>query len=115
MEKEYGLNSNNCGTFARDVIAQDDDVDNPSIWNPTPINIVDEYIEEGNAEVKFDPKSNITTIGTGDESDAKKGGGKKSTLAPSLQPKTYGAGNYIGRAGSADDYYRNLLNKDKKK
>jgi RHS repeat-associated protein len=77
--KEYGLTSNNCGTFARDVIAQDDDVDNPSIWNPTPKNIVDEYIEEGNAEVKYDPTKNTTTIGKGDESDAKKSGGKKHT------------------------------------
>ncbi|MEJ0105420.1 MAG: hypothetical protein WDO19_23940 [Bacteroidota bacterium] len=77
--KEYGLNSNNCGTFARDVIAQDADVDNPSIWNPTPKNIVDEYIEEGNAEVNYNPKKNSTTIGEGDESDAKKSGGKKKT------------------------------------
>jgi len=112
--KEYGLNSNNCGTFARDVVAQDGDVDNPSIWNPTPINIVDEYIEEGNAEVKYDPKKNITTVGTGDESDAKKSGGKKSTFTPSPLPKMPGVGNYIGSAGSADDYYRNLRNKDKK-
>lgn len=77
--KEYGLNSNNCGTFARDVIKQDEDVDNPSIWNPTPINIVDEYIEEGNAEVNYNPVKNTTLIGKGDESDAKKSGGKKTT------------------------------------
>jgi len=73
--KEYGLNSNNCGTFARDVIAQDED--NPSIWNLTPKNIVDEYIEEGNAEVNYDPKTGKTTMGEGDKSDAKKG--KNST------------------------------------
>lgn len=70
--KSYSLNSNNCGTFARDVIAQDEDVDNPSIWNPTPKNIVDEYIEEGNAEVQYDPVTNVTTIGSGDENDTKK-------------------------------------------
>lgn len=70
--KPYGLTSNNCGTFARDVIAEDEDVDNPSIWDPKPINIVDEYIEEGNAEVIYDPTINTTTIGKGDESDAKK-------------------------------------------
>lgn len=75
--EEYGLFSNNCGTFARDVIAQDQDVDNPSIWYPTPKNIVDEYIEEGNAEVNFDPKNNKTTIGKGDEGDAKKAEAKK--------------------------------------
>lgn len=79
--KEYGLNSNNCGTFARDVIAQDEDVDNPTIHNPTPRNIVDEYIEEGNAEVKYDPTKNTTTVGAGDESDAKKSGGKKKSTS----------------------------------
>jgi len=70
--ESYSLTSNNCGTFARDVIAQDENVDNPRIFNPTPINIVDEYIEEGNAEVLYNPKKNATTIGEGDEKDAKK-------------------------------------------
>ena len=88
--KEYGLNSNNCGTFARDVIAQDDDVDNPTIYNPTPRNIVDEYIEEGNAEVKYDPTKNTTTMGTGDESDAKKSGGKKSTSSTNSNGMNWG-------------------------
>ena len=69
----YGLNSNNCGTFARDVVSQDEDVDNPTIFNPTPNNIVDEYVEEGNAEVNYDPKKNKTTMGQGDEDDAKTG------------------------------------------
>jgi hypothetical protein len=78
--KKYNLNSCNCGTFARDIIAQDEDVDNPSIWDHTPINIVDEYIEEGNnAEVKYNPDTNTTAIGEGDESDAKKNNGKKKT------------------------------------
>jgi RHS repeat-associated protein len=71
----YSLSSNNCGTFARDVIAQDHEVDNPSVWLASPINIVNEYIEEGNAEVSYDPKTKKTKIGTGDESDAKKSGG----------------------------------------
>jgi hypothetical protein len=70
--KWYSLTSNNCGTFARDVVAQDENVDNPTIFKPTPINIVDEYVEEGNAEVRYDPLSNRTTIGKGNERDAKK-------------------------------------------
>lgn len=69
---EYSLNSNNCGTFARDVVSQDEDVDNPTIFNPTPKNIVDEYIEEGNAEVNYDPTKDKTTVGEGDDDDAKK-------------------------------------------
>lgn len=70
--KPYTLSGNNCGTFARDVIAQDDKVDNPSISKPTPSNIVDEYVEEGNASVEFSSKNKTLNIGKGDESDAKK-------------------------------------------
>lgn len=67
----YSLLGNNCGTFAADCINQDKTVDKPSISNPTPTNIVDEYQEEGNAKVTYDPKTKTTTIGKGDESDAK--------------------------------------------
>ena len=70
--KPYSLFDNNCGTFAADVINQDETVDQPWIVNPAPKNIVDEYQEEGNAKVTYDPKKNTTTIGKGDESDAKK-------------------------------------------
>ncbi|MFT3751291.1 MAG: hypothetical protein QM768_23470 [Agriterribacter sp.] len=71
-----------------------EDVDNPSIWKPTPINIVDEYIEEGNAEVNYDPKKNTTTVGEGDESDAKKG--KKS----SSSTNTNGSGVSCNQVGA---------------
>jgi hypothetical protein len=70
--KPYSLSGNNCGTFAADCINQDESVDQPSIFNPTPTNIVDEYQEEGNARVQYDPKNKTTTIGTGNEKDAKK-------------------------------------------
>ena len=70
--KPYSILRHNCGTFAADVINQDESVDAPCIINPTPVNIVDEYQEEGNAAVKYDPNNNKTTIGKGDESDAKK-------------------------------------------
>ena len=51
--KPYGLLSNNCGTFAADVVDQDSDVAKPTIIvNPTPPNIVDEYQEEGHEKVQ---------------------------------------------------------------
>ena len=70
--KPYSLTEHNCGTFAADVINQDESVDAPRIFDPTPVNIVDEYQEEGNAVVNYNPNNNKTTIGKGDESDAKK-------------------------------------------
>jgi RHS repeat-associated protein len=69
--KEYSIMGNNCATFAEDVITQDKSVDKPTILIPTPRNIVDEYQEEGNARVQYNPETNITTIGTSDEKDAK--------------------------------------------
>ena len=72
----YKISSNNCGTFAADCINQDPTVDQPTILIPTPNNIVDEYIEEGNREILYDPKTNTTTVGEGNEEDAKvKSGG----------------------------------------
>ena len=50
---------------------QDKSVDAPYIINPTPVNIVDEYQEEGNAVVRYNPSNDTTTIGKGDEYDAK--------------------------------------------
>jgi hypothetical protein len=69
--KPYDISNNNCGTFAKNVISQDKTIDQPSIIIPTPKNIVEEFIEEGNREVKYDPKSNTTTVGEGNEKDAK--------------------------------------------
>lgn len=71
--KPYDLTNNNCGTFAEDVITQDKTVDKPSIYVKSPTNIVEEYQEEGNAKVTYDPakKKDKLTIGTGDEDDAK--------------------------------------------
>jgi hypothetical protein len=75
----YDLFNNNCGTFAEDCINQDPNVDKPSINVNAPTNIVDEYLEEGNAGVNYDPKTNKTTMGTADESDAKVDGGNNSS------------------------------------
>jgi RHS repeat-associated protein len=67
----YTLSGNNCGTFAASVINQDKCVDEPTILVNTPQNIVKQYQQEGNAPVQYDPQSKTTTIGKGDESDAK--------------------------------------------
>jgi RHS repeat-associated protein len=84
----YDLYENNCGTFAEDCINQDPNVDKPSINVNTPTNIVDEYLEEGNAEVNYDPKTKKTTMGTADESDAKVDGGKSSSSKGSTSGTT---------------------------
>ncbi len=67
----YNITDYNCSHFAEKVITQNPKVDKPTILNPTPNNFVDEYIEEGNAEINYNPDNNTITIGEGDESDAK--------------------------------------------
>jgi len=71
--KSYDLLNNNCGTFAEAVVTQDKSVDKPSIYDTSPTNIVEEYQEEGNARVTFDPKKkkDKLAIGKSDEDDAK--------------------------------------------
>lgn len=69
---EYDLENFNCGHFALKVVtAGNPDIDHPTILVPVPVNIVDEYLEEGNAEVLFDPADDSLRISGGDESDAK--------------------------------------------
>jgi len=71
-QPKYDIVSFNCGSYAESVILQGNPkIDRPLIINPTPNNIVDEYIEEGNAEVLFSPTTGDISIGQGDESDAK--------------------------------------------
>ena len=71
--KPYEIASDNCGHFAEQVILKGHPkIDKPTVINPTPNNFVDEYIEEHNAEVLFDPKTGKVAIGKGDEEDAKK-------------------------------------------
>jgi len=72
--KSYGLLDNNCATFAEDVVTQDKDVDQPGINIHSPVNTVEEYQEEGNAKVTYDPKAKAGSrlaIGEFDEADAK--------------------------------------------
>jgi hypothetical protein len=68
----YDVLLNNCGHYAeRVILAGNPQIDKPFVVNPTPNNFVDEYIEEKNAEVLFDPATGTFSIGQGDESDAK--------------------------------------------
>jgi hypothetical protein len=72
-QPKYDITSFNCGQYAESVILKGNAcIDRPLIINPVPNNIVDEYIEEGNAEILFSPTTGEITIGEGDESDAKK-------------------------------------------
>ena len=71
-QPKYDIISFNCGQYAESVILKGNpSIDRPLIINPVPNNIVDEYIEEGNAEILFSPSTGEITIGEGDESDAK--------------------------------------------
>jgi len=61
--KEYNFMNNNCGTFAVDVVKQDKEAtkDAPSIIDPRPNSIVNEYQDEY-PRVHYDPKTEKTTI-----------------------------------------------------
>jgi len=68
----YSIATNNCGHYAeRVILAGNPKTDKPLVLNPFPNNFVDEYIEEMNAEVLYNPVSGSFSIGQGDESDAK--------------------------------------------
>ncbi len=69
--KKYSIINNNCATFAEDVITQDKSVDKPFTIIKSPVNIVSEYQEKGNARVQYKAKTQTTTIEEGDENDAK--------------------------------------------
>lgn len=61
-------------SFAEGVVTQNKNVDKPNIKMHSPINTVDEYQEEGNAQVTYDPKAKKGErlhVGEFDESDSK--------------------------------------------
>jgi RHS repeat-associated protein len=62
--KEYDLNSNNCGTFAADVVDQDPDVaaKSPSITDPRPNSMIDEF-QAAFSAVNYDPATNTLSGG----------------------------------------------------
>lgn len=54
--ESYSIVTCNCATFARDVVNVDPAVARPTIViNTSPVNIVDEYIEEGHRRVDYSP------------------------------------------------------------
>jgi RHS repeat-associated protein len=84
---EYGLTSNNCGTFAADVVDQDPNVARPTVvLNPTPTNIVDEYQEEGHERIQHPAPSVARPKATPTPTPAKPGTGQRKA-APKAAPK----------------------------
>lgn len=68
----YSILNFNCGHYALGVMhAGNPKIDKPTIINISPNNVVDEYIEEGNAEILYNYQTDTLTIGDSDESDAK--------------------------------------------
>lgn len=55
----YNILTNNCGTFADDVVKQDNSVDAPTIIDPRPVSIINEY-QDNLTPVSYN--SNGTTI-----------------------------------------------------
>lgn len=57
--KKYSLMKNNCGAFAADVLNQDSDVKkkSPSIIDPKPTSIVEEF-QEKFKKIEYDPNKN---------------------------------------------------------
>lgn len=51
----YNVLSNNCGTFANDVIKQDKSVNAPNILDPRPVSIIDEY-QSDFTSISYDPQ-----------------------------------------------------------
>lgn len=63
--EEYNLMNNNCGTFAEDVVKQDEEVaeDAPTTIDPRPNSMIEEYQDaDGFQGVHYDPNSGQTTV-----------------------------------------------------
>lgn len=58
----YKINSNNCATFAMDVIRADENISRFSMIRLMADNIVSEFIEENYKEIFYNSKTNTTTI-----------------------------------------------------
>lgn len=58
----YKINSNNCATFAMDVIRADENISRFFMIRPMADNIVSEFIEENYKEIFYNSKTNTTTI-----------------------------------------------------
>ncbi|GIZ14227.1 hypothetical protein [Capnocytophaga catalasegens] len=61
--KEYNLFSNNCGTFALDVIRADENVASPwVVIKTTPNDILEEFFDEGHKRVFYNSKTKETIL-----------------------------------------------------
>lgn len=70
--KKYSTTKYNCSHFAEAVDLQGNPkVDRPLVLIPTPNNMADKYIEEGNADVTYNPETGELKTAKRDESDAK--------------------------------------------
>lgn len=58
----YNIFKNNCATFAEDVITQDESIEKPTIFLPTPVNVVEEYQKQGNARVVYNSETQETSL-----------------------------------------------------
>ncbi|WP_455906194.1 hypothetical protein [Capnocytophaga canimorsus] len=57
----YKINSNNCATFAMDVIKADEEIDAPYIvFRAEPSWVIEEFFDEGHKKVLYDNKTNTT-------------------------------------------------------
>ena len=56
----YDIFSNNCATFAEDVVNQDESVKRPTIFIHTPVNTVEEYQENGYPRVFYNSQTQET-------------------------------------------------------
>lgn len=61
QRKPYNIITNNCATFAEDVILQDETIKKPWILIHTPINTVSEYQKNGNAKINYNSKTDDTS------------------------------------------------------
>ena len=61
QRKPYNIITNNCATFAEDVISQDEAIEKPWILIHTPINTVSEYQKNGNARINYNSKTDDTS------------------------------------------------------
>jgi RHS repeat-associated protein len=59
QREPYSITGNNCGTFAADVINQDESLNTPTILDPRPVSIIDEY-QDNFTPLDYDPKQGTT-------------------------------------------------------
>jgi hypothetical protein len=65
QREEYGVFTHNCATFASEVVQTDPNVRHPTVvFDNSPNNMVDEYLDEGYQSVEYVPPTPATGAGT---------------------------------------------------